>query len=198
MVLCYPGSDHVRHDDGDADALSHLELPKQPFLLAVASANPNKNFALVVRALGTLGDKAPPCVIVGRTDQRHFGEVSLASERLTHLGYVSDAELLALYRRALCLVFPSIYEGFGLPPLEAMAAGCPVIASHTSAMPEISGAAAEYCDPSDYRTLARAILRVAESPARRREMIERGIRRARTFSWDDGGRLLLELAADTA
>lgn len=198
MVLCYPGSDHVRHDEGDADPLSHLQLPERPFVLAVASANPNKNFALVVRALGTLGGKAPPCVIVGRTDQRHFGEVSLASERVTHLGYVSDAELLALYRRALCLVFPSFYEGFGLPPLEAMAAGCPVVVSRTSAMPEISGTAAEYCDPGDYRTLARAILSVAESPARRREMVRNGMRRAKNFSWDDSGRLLLELIADTA
>ena len=198
MVLCYPGSDHVRHNEGDADPLSHLELPDQPFLLAVASANPNKNFALIIRALGTLGSKAPHCVIVGRTNQRHFGEVSLDSEHVTHLGYVSDAELLALYRRALCLVFPSFYEGFGLPPLEAMAAGCPVVVSRTSAMPEISGTAAEYCDPGDHRTLARAILSVVESPARRREMIQQGIRRARNFSWDDSGRLLLELISDTA
>ncbi|MDH3532221.1 MAG: glycosyltransferase family 4 protein [Gammaproteobacteria bacterium] len=198
MVLCYPGSDHVRQEKGLTDALSHFDLPQEPFLLAVASANQNKNFALIARALRALGDTAPPCVIVGRTDQRHFGGVSLDSARVTHLGYVSDAELLALYRRALCLVFPSFYEGFGLPPLEAMAAGCPVVVSRTSAMPEISGLAAEYCDPHDYQTLARAILTVAQSPLRRREMIEHGIERARNFSWHCSGRRLLELIADTA
>jgi glycosyltransferase involved in cell wall biosynthesis len=78
-----------------------------------------------------------------------------------------------------------------------MAAGCPVVVSRTSAMPEISGTAAEYCDPGNYRTLARAILSVAESPARRREMVRNGMRRAKNFSWDDSGRLLLELIADT-
>lgn len=196
MTLCYPGSEHVQRGPADASALCSFTLPEQPFLLAVASANPNKNFVSVLRALEALGSDAPPCVIVGRTDQRQFADIDVDAERVTHLGYVSDDELLALYRRALCLVFPSFYEGFGLPPLEAMAAGCPVISSRSSAMPEISGPAAEYCDPRDYRTLMAAILRVARTPGRRSAMIERGIRRARIFSWQtSAARLLQTLSA---
>ncbi len=198
MALCYPGSEHVRRARVDGSALAGLNLPHEPFLLAVASANPNKNFALVTRALASLGDRAPPCVVVGRTNQRHFGGIPLDSERVTHLGYVDDEQLLALYRRALCLVFPSHYEGFGLPPLEAMAAGCPVISSSTSAMPEIAESAAEYCDPCDYRSLARAILGITSSPLRRAEMIEKGLRRSKQFSWRVSGRRLLRLIADAA
>ena len=195
MTLCYPGSEHACDEQVAASGPLRFDLPKRPFLLAVASANPNKNFDAVVQALHMLGDKAPPCVIVGRTDQRQFGSVILDPERVRHLGYVSDQELFALYQRALCLVFPSFYEGFGLPPLEAMAAGCPVITSQTSAMPEICGPAAEYCDPRDYRSLARAIRRVSESRARRAAMIENGLLRARMFSWHISGHRILELIA---
>ena len=198
MTLCYPGSEHVCKEQIGARELSRFDLPERPFLLAVASANPNKNFDAVVRALYMLGEAAPPCVIVGRTDQPHFGSVALDPRRVTHLGYVSDQELFALYQRALCLVFPSFYEGFGLPPLEAMAAGCPVITSQTSAMPEICGTAAEYCDPRDHRSLVRAIQRVSESRTRRTEMIEGGLLRARMFSWQISGHRLLELIANTA
>jgi glycosyltransferase involved in cell wall biosynthesis len=160
------------------------------------NANPNKNFISVLRALEAPGNDAPPCVIVGRTDQRQFADVEIDAGRVTHLGYVSDEDLLALYRRALCLVFPSFYEGFGLPPLGAMAAGCPVIASRTSAMPEISGPVAEYCDPHDYRTLVRAISRIASTPDRRSVMIEQGLRRAGKFSWQaSAGRVLRILSA---
>ncbi|MDH3420620.1 MAG: glycosyltransferase family 4 protein [Gammaproteobacteria bacterium] len=198
MTLCYPGSEHACSDEVGASEPLRFDLPEQPFLLAVASANPNKNFDAVVRALHVLGATAPPCVIVGRTDQRQFGNVIFDSERVTHLGYVSDEDLLALYRQALCLVFPSFYEGFGLPPLEAMAAGCPVITSRSSAMPEICGTAAEYCDPRDYRSLAGAIRRVSESAARRTAMIESGLLRARMFSWRMSGQRVLELIANTA
>ncbi|MDH3533248.1 MAG: glycosyltransferase family 4 protein, partial [Gammaproteobacteria bacterium] len=110
MTLCYPGSEHALRSTAGQDALRSLILPEQPFLLAVASANPNKNFIAVLRALEALGSNAPPCVIVGRTDQRQFADIELDAERVTHLGYVSDEVLLALYQRALCLVFPSFYE----------------------------------------------------------------------------------------
>lgn len=198
MMLCYPGSEHVERPLSDQAGPRSQALPEEPFLLAVASANPNKNFCAVVNALEALGDLAPPCVIVGCKDQRQFAGVKIDPDRVTHLGYVTDDELLALYRRALCLVFPSYYEGFGLPPLEAMASGCPVISSRTSAMPEISGTAAEYCDPDDHQTLMRAILRVISSPERRRTMRERGLRRAGRFSWHSSAGRLLKMLSATA
>lgn len=198
LELCTLGSEHVNRENEDAADLSRFNLPQEPFLLAVASANPNKNFRSVLQALDMLGESAPPCVIVGQTGQRQFGGVELDPERVSHLGYVSDAELLALYRRAMCLVFPSFYEGFGLPPLEAMATACPVIASHASAMPEICGDAVTYCNPHDHGSLARAIRRVSRSPARREVMIERGLRRATQFSWRASAGRLLQLLARAA
>lgn len=198
MTLCYPGSEHIRRAKINANALSRFDLPAQPFLLAVASGNPNKNFAAVVRALDELGDAAPPCVIVGRTNQQQFGGVTLDLKRVTHLGYVSDEELLALYKQALCLVFPSIYEGFGLPPLEAMTAGCPVIAANTSAMPEIGGNAVQYCDPADHYSLAHALRRVSQSAARRRRLSEAGQWRACVFSWQGSAHTLQKLIQETA
>jgi len=178
--------------------LHRHELPHERFVLAVSSTNPNKNFGAVVKALEMLGDAAPPCIIVGGSGQKHFAAVKLDPARVTHLGYVSDAELLALYGRALCLVFPSFYEGFGLPPLEAMANGCPVIVSGTSSMPEVAGPVAEYCDPAHPDSLARAIGKVATSPARRAEMILGGLTRARRFSWARCTRELLQVIACTA
>ncbi len=198
MTLCYPGSEHVGRTPLDDAVPRSPALPEQPFLLAVASANPNKNFTAVLNALEALGDQAPPCVIVGRTDQRQFADVKIDPARVTHLGYVTDEELLGLYQRALCLVFPSYYEGFGLPPLEAMAAGCPVISSRTSAMPEISGPAAEYCDPDDHATLVRAILRVSSSAEQRATMRAQGLRRAGRFSWHTSAARLLNVFSAAA
>ena len=96
---------------------------------------------------------------------------------------MSDAELRALYERALCLAFPSVYEGFGLPPLEAMASGCPAVVSRAGAMPEVCGDAALYCPPGDADTLAAHIASVAADDALRRSLVDRGRARARRFTW---------------
>ncbi|MEM7705887.1 MAG: glycosyltransferase family 1 protein [Pseudomonadota bacterium] len=181
-VLCPLGVDHA---EGILDELSeerHASLPEGPFLLVVSSSSPNKNIGGVMAALAELGEKAPPCVMVGQLDQRHFASVSLNPELIHHLGYVSDAVLKKLYRHASGLVFPSYYEGFGLPPLEAMAHGCPVIVSNCSAMPEVCGDAAIYCDPSRPASIANAIagLLQEERPERRRTAVQQ---HARRYSW---------------
>jgi glycosyltransferase involved in cell wall biosynthesis len=198
MILCYPGSEHARRVRGDRSVLGRHQLPDRPFVLAVSSANPNKNFGAVLAALKLLADDAPPCVIVGGQGQKHFGAVALDATQVMHLGYVCDQELLALYRQALCLVFPSYYEGFGLPPLEAMANCCPVIVSNTSSMPEVAGPVAEYCDPDDPKSLAKAIRTVSGSRDRRAAMIHSGLKRADLFSWKHSGRRLLEAVACVA
>jgi glycosyltransferase involved in cell wall biosynthesis len=160
-----------------------MRIPSGSFVLAVSSVNPNKNFDAVIQALALLGSGAPNCVIVGQQNTKVFGEASLDSGKVTHLGYVSDETLVALYRRAMCLVFPSFYEGFGLPPIEAMSCGCPVIVSRTSSLPEVCGDAALYCDPHDPQTLADAIVRLRDAPALISEMRERGVRHAQQYTW---------------
>lgn len=186
------GVEHVTRVPADMGVFSRHALPDGPFVLAVSSVNPNKNFASVVRALEILGPDAPPCVIAGQRYERVFGRSSLDMRRVTHVGHVSDSELYALYSRASCLLFPSFYEGFGLPPVEAMALGCPVIVSKASVLPEICGDAALYCDPADPATLASAIRRLLAEPDTRGDLAARGRERARRFSWSESAEGLLE------
>ncbi len=186
LHVAHLGVDHI---DSVAPELSTEQagllatLVDRPFVLAVSSDNPNKNFGAVVRALELLGDAAPPCVIVGPRNDRVFAQSRLDASRVHRLGYVSDAELVALYQQAGVLVYPSFYEGFGLPPLEAMWHGCPVIAARTSALPEICADAAEYCDAHDARTLAQSIQGVLGSEERQQTLRKRGQTHARQFQW---------------
>jgi len=100
------------------------------------------------------------------------------------LGFLPDETLSAVYRLASVFVFPSLYEGFGLPPLEAMACGTPVVTSNVSSLPEVTGDAALLVDPTDASAIAAAITRVVTEPALREELRARGLARARQFSWE--------------
>ena len=108
-------------------------------------------------------------------------------------GFVPDQTLAALYRLAAVFVFPSLYEGFGLPPLEAMASGAPVITSNVSSLPEVVGDAAVLIDPYDPEAIADAIRRVLSDEALRQQLKERGQVRARHFSWDRSVRRVHEI-----
>ena len=177
------GADHSNRAPLPSNALSGITLPEAPFLLAVSSQNPNKNFAAIAESLRLLGADAPPCIVVGQPRSDIFGSGASIPSALVFCGYVSDDALKALIDRALCLIYPSFYEGFGLPPLEAMARGCPVISSNTSALPETCGDAATYCDPGRPQSLASAIKSVTCDDALRASMSERGRERAATFTW---------------
>ncbi|MGV0960720.1 MAG: glycosyltransferase family 4 protein [Limnohabitans sp.] len=180
------GADHMGR--GQADFTQRLQslmtaLDGKPFVLAVSSASPNKNFLSVIAALSLLGQNAPECVIVGQRYDRVFANSQLNTDRVHELGYVTDGELIALYQSAGLLIYPSFYEGFGLPPLEAMWHGCPVIASNTSALPEVCADAAVYCDPHQPQTLSEAITRVMQDADLRQGMRIRGREHARKFLW---------------
>ena len=104
---------------------------------------------------------------------------------------MSDEELKALYQSALGLVFPSVYEGFGLPPLEAMNCGCPVAASNAASIPEVCGDAALYFDPHAPSAIGVAMLRLFDEPELRQQLRTRGARRAQAFSWEAAARVLM-------
>jgi glycosyltransferase involved in cell wall biosynthesis len=196
------GHEHALRPAADETILQRLKLTACGYLLCVSSANPNKNFAAMLKAYARLrtmmeGD-TPPLVIVGRFDARIFGQESLVEEGLLQTGYLSDSELRSLYEHATCFIFPSLYEGFGLPPLEAMALGCPVISSTAASLPEVCGDAAWMVDPHDVEGLANAMESLLRSPEERNTWIAKGHLRAQQFQWRktaaDTWRVLLSAA----
>lgn len=180
-------AEHITGHLADPSVLDRLQLSAQGFLLAVGSLNPTKNFAALIEAyaISPLADRLP-LVIVGAVNSQVFS----AGAPLAHhpnvrwAGPVPDAQLRALYEAALVFVFPSIYEGFGIPPLEAMRCGCPVVASNASSIPEVCGDAVAYFDPTDRSAMMAAIDTLLRDDTRRGELIKRGLARARTYSWD--------------
>lgn len=167
---------------------------RRPYVLAVGSFNYHKNFQLVVDAAKHLRDAAFDIVVAGGSDPRVYGDARLATEggRLMHLGYVSDAELTSLYRGAACFVYPSRYEGFGLPPVEALALGCPVIASRLPSIEEACGDAVLYVSPDDPRELAGLLERVTSDDALRTSMRAKGHARTAQLTWRATAVKLLE------
>jgi glycosyltransferase involved in cell wall biosynthesis len=174
-------------------------LPAPGFVLAVGTLEPRKNLPRLVSAYSSLSGElqaAHPLVVVGARGWR-TGETLSALESLGSrgvlLGEVSDAELAELYRRCAVFCYPSLGEGFGLPVLEAMAAGAAVLTSEDSSLPEVGGDAVEYADPRSVASIARALERLLRSPDRRAELTTRARERARQFSWDRTAERVLAL-----
>ncbi|HYC22761.1 MAG TPA: glycosyltransferase family 1 protein [Candidatus Bathyarchaeia archaeon] len=166
-----------------------LGIPER-FLLAVGVLEPRKNHVAAVHALARLhaAGESIGLVIAGRTGWRWQDPVAATRQLQVRpwvriLENVPDEELVELYGRAEALVYPSLSEGFGLPILEAMACGCPVVASDRSALPEVGGDAALYAPPDDPDAIARQLLVLLRDPAVRRGCVERGRARARAYSW---------------
>jgi glycosyltransferase involved in cell wall biosynthesis len=156
---------------------------REPILLYPARAWPHKNHTRLFEAFAILRKHDPKLrlVLTGGGLER-LGQLPDGVERW---GEIPLEELASLYRRAACLVFPSLYEGFGLPPLEAMACGCPVAASNVTAIPEVCGGAAVLFDPYDATSIADAVL---EADARAGELRAKGFARASEFTWEDSAR----------
>ncbi len=178
-----------------------LGLPERYFL-SVSSLEPRKNLGKLVHAYRLLPAElreVHKLVLVG-AGNRLFADPGLARD-LSQLpsgtvftpGYVSEEDLPAVYRMATALVFPSLYEGFGLPALEAMAASTPVITSNVSSLPEVAGTAAVMIDPASAGEIAAAMELVAEDSGTRTLLIERGKKRASQFTWEKTARKTLEI-----
>jgi glycosyltransferase involved in cell wall biosynthesis len=150
---------------------------REPFVLYPARAWPHKNHERLFRAF-SLVRRARPDLRLVLTGGGHRGA---PPDGVELRGHVSPRELVSLYRRASALVFPSLYEGFGQPPLEAMACGCPVACSDAASLPEVCGDAARYFDPRDVDGIARAVLDVLGEPEAWRA---RGLERAAQFTWE--------------
>ena len=197
LHVIHEGKEHALAATADKEILRKHGIGPKPFVLAVSSASPNKNFGAVVHAVEMLKDEDFEVVIAGGTDAKIFaGSDTTLPGFVKSVGYVSDGELRALYEHAACFVYPSFYEGFGLPPLEAMACGCPVIASNAASMPEVCGDAALYCNPHDSKDLAKKIRTLMEDAQLRESLRRAGLQRAERFSWDKCARETLTVIGE--
>jgi glycosyltransferase involved in cell wall biosynthesis len=193
IVAIHHGLDHARfspdadHDD-DARALAPLGLPDRRFVVYPANLWVHKNHERLLEGLAASGTGDLALVLTGQRGPRWARLQELAARlgvatRLHHLGYVPGAALPALYRRADGLVFPSLFEGFGAPPLEAMACGCPVAASAAGAVAEVTGVAALRFDGRDPAAIGDALRRLAEDDALRARLRAAGLAHAAAFTW---------------
>lgn len=197
MTTIPNGGEHIHSQPADAGVFERLALSRR-YVLAVSSQSRHKNLNGIVAALEYLPHRDFDVVFAGGSDPRIFSHGAICSGAIRLAGYVTDAELRALYENAECFVYPSFYEGFGLPPLEAMTCGCPVVVSRAASLPEVCGDAAVYCDPRDPADIARAVARVTGDPGLQEDLRYRGRARASRFTWKNAARSLLDLLANVS
>lgn len=175
-------------------------LQHQDFFLAVSTIIPRKNYLNLIQAFAKIHRNHPnlKLQIVGKKGWKSkpvLQEIKKLNlqDHVEILGYLSREELIEKYRTAIALVFPSFYEGFGMPPLEAMQAGCPVITSNTSSMPEVTGDAAIHIDPHNVEQISQAMELIFNNSEKRSQLISEGFEQAKKFSWEKSARSLLEI-----
>ena len=186
------GIDHMSRLQPDYNVFTKHRLGDKPYILAVSSLSPHKNFMRLTQAFNLFQNENVDIVVAGGANPKIFSDSRFFSSQANvhFLGYVNDSELRALYERAHCFVYPSLYEGFGLPPLEAMACGCPVIVSDAASLKEVCGAAALYCDPESYEDIAAKISLLLADTSLREKLCETGKMWATKFQWIDTARAI--------
>ncbi len=177
-----------------------FSMPKNPYLLYVGTIQPRKNIHRLIEAFGSIHARYPKhkLVIVGKRGWL-FGDIFEKAlemgleDHVIFTGYVSDAQLGSLYGKAECFVFPCLYEGFGIPLLEAMYYKCPVVSSNTGSLPEVGGDACLYFDPKDTTEMAARIRNVLEDKTLKKKLVEKGQKRVKLFSWEKSAKETLDI-----
>jgi glycosyltransferase involved in cell wall biosynthesis len=172
------------------------DIGDQPYLLSVGTLQPRKNYVRLIQAFARSQagkETAVQLLIAGGCGWLYEDILAEADKHdlVRLLGFVEDRDLPALYRGSALFAFPSLYEGFGLPVLEAMACGVPVVCSRASSLPEVAGEAALWVDPLDVDALEEALIRALEDDDLRRRMVERGIVQAARYDWAQSAAQLL-------
>jgi alpha-1,3-rhamnosyl/mannosyltransferase len=172
--------------DASAKPSSGEPLSERPYFLFVGGTEKRKNLALALEAFRSI--EGYELRVVGQHKASPVHDARSEQSGVRWLGYIDEQQLVELYRNATALVFPSRYEGFGLPVLEAMARRTPVIAADASSIPEVARGAAILVDPDDAEALRDAMRRVAGEPGLSAQMVERGVEVVKSFSWDETAR----------
>ncbi|MEM6938801.1 MAG: glycosyltransferase family 1 protein [Pseudomonadota bacterium] len=192
------GADHILRHQADLDVLARHGLERQGYFLALGSMAPHKNIPRIIEAARARQDQTLPLILAGGGSNRVFSADQGSSQSgVQAIGRVTDPELRALYENAVALVFPSLTEGFGLPPLEAMLCGCPVIASSGGALPETCGDAALFVDPADRSGWTKALEHLASDMALRKDMSAKGRAHAAAYTWDNAAACLVRHLSST-
>lgn len=185
ISVIYPGVDHLHGKKANSELLDRLAIRDRRYILAVGGTK-NKNLEIIIRALPLMPSDLL-LVLAGSREEKIPPELM---DRVVPAGRVTDEELVALYKGAACLVFPSLYEGFGLPPLEAMSLVCPVIAARRASLPEVCGDAALYCDPEDEKDVAAKVSLILNDGELAESYRKKGLARAAQLSWEQSATML--------
>ncbi|MEN9559647.1 MAG: hypothetical protein RLZZ502_858, partial [Pseudomonadota bacterium] len=195
LHIISPGVEHI--SSLTSTPIAALADKTSPFVFILGSHNKNKNHQLVFDALNLLHDMPLLCASSGNINPKVFQNFNKVHDKVLPLGYLSDAEIKWAFEHAQCFIFPSLYEGFGIPPVEAMACGCPVIAARSASLPEVCGPFAHYCSPHDAQELAASLRQVInahkEDAAAGAEAKQARIKHAQQYSWDVSAKQLGEL-----
>lgn len=184
--------EHVQRIQEDDAVLDKHGIAKNGYILAVSSNHPAKNFQFVDKALAKFKDNPMTVIVAGGKNNAIFSDAAGTTSSLTRkIGYVSDGELKSLYKNAFCFVYPSIYEGYGLPPVEAMSMGCPVVASQAASIPEVCQDAAIYFDPRDEASFLAALTRITQDTSLRQELHTKAKARSEQLTWAKAAEVLL-------
>lgn len=215
VIVVYPGIKNVasiKHQALSMNELKEKYNVSGKFILFVGTLQPRKNIERLVEAFKIVasskenaveGKKDLTLVIIGKKGWLYEDMLAApkkfeVEDRVKFLEFVPDEDLPSFYKVAECFVLPSLYEGFGLPVLEAMKYGCPVIASNISSLPEVGGAAALYVDPYNIGDITKKIESVLDNPSQRKKMIEEGYKQVKKFSWEKSAEKVLDVLKEVA
>ena len=175
----------IKDQEFSKTVLSKFSLNSNQYILSVSSLDPRKNQNNLIEAFNNLDNRELQLVLIG-SGGKAFSDVRFKmqdNKNIKFLGYVGDEELSVIYRNALCFVYPSLFEGFGIPPLEAISCGCPTIVSNVTSLPEIFGNASLYIDPNDIASIIEKLIKIITSPGLRKELVEKGFEVLKKYNW---------------
>jgi len=178
-----------------SNQFKNLNLKREKIILAVSSLDPRKNFNRIISAFLQLNTDYKLYFVGAKL--KSFSDIKLtkksAHNNIIFTGYLNDEELIKLYNRASIFIYASLFEGFGMPPLEAQACGCPCIVSNTTSMPEICNDSVEYCNPLSVRDITNKLYHLINDDKRREEIVAKGFENIKNYSWRNSAEKLLQI-----